>query len=365
MRIPLLEIGHLTMSIPIVQGGMGVGISLSSLAAAVANTGGVGVISGVEIGFNFPNYLKNKLKTNLEALRYHIRRARELSPLGTIGVNLMVAINNYDEMVTAAVEEGIDIIFSGAGLPLHLPKLTANSKTLAAPIVSSGRAAGVICRQWDRKYKYLPDAIVVEGPLAGGHLGFDPEDLTGTPPTLDQLLREVRRTIRPFEDQYGRQIPVIVGGGITTGEEIGCLLAQGAQGVQIGTLFALTEECDASPGWKNELLRATKDDVMIIQSPVGMPGRAVRNRFLEEVGIGGRRPIRCGINCLKPCNPRYAPYCIAEALINAQQGNLESGFAFAGANVYKVNSIRPVQEVVNQLCEELYEYQPDITPVGR
>lgn len=363
MRIPLLEIGHLTMSVPIVQGGMGVGISLSRLAAAVANTGGIGVIAGAEIGFNFPNYLKSKLKTNLEALRYHIRRARELSPLGVLGVNLMVAINNYDDMVRAAVEEGIDIIFSGAGLPLHLPKLTAGSKTLIAPILSSGRGAEVICKQWSRKYNYLPDAIVVEGPLAGGHLGFTRDELVNNPPALDQLVQDVRNAIQPYEEKAGRSIPIIAGGGLTTGEEVGHLLSHGAQGVQIGTLFALTEECDASPAWKNELLRATKEDVTIIQSPVGMPGRAVRNRFLEEVAMGKRKPIRCGINCLKPCHPQEAPYCIAEALINAQQGNLNAGFAFTGANVYKVNKIRTVQEVVNQLCEEIYEYDSDTVPM--
>lgn len=359
MRVPLLEIGHLTMSVPIVQGGMGVGISLSGLASAVANTGGIGVIAGAEIGFNFPNYLKSKLKTNLEALRYHIRRARELSPLGVLGVNLMVAINNYDDMVRTAVEEKIDIIFSGAGLPLHLPRLTAGSKTLVSPIVSSGRGAEVICKQWDRKYNYLPDAIVVEGPLAGGHLGFNLNQLTGNPPTLESLVLEVRNVIKPFEEKYGRRVPIIAGGGITTGGEAGYLLTHGAEGIQMGTLFALTQECDASPAWKNELLRATKEDVIIIQSPVGMPGRAVRNQFLDEVAKGHRKPIRCGINCLKPCQPKDAPYCIAEALINAQKGNLDAGFAFSGANVYKVNKIRTVQEVVNQLCEEIYEYHPD------
>lgn len=362
MRIPLLQIGHFTVSVPVVQGGMGVGISLSNLASAVANAGGIGVIAGAEIGFDFPNYQKNKVQANLDALRYHIRRAKELAPKGIIGVNLMVAINNYDEMVQAAVEEGIDIIFSGAGLPLHLPKLTANSNTLIAPIISSGRGAEVICRQWDRKYNYLPDAIVIEGPLAGGHLGFDFAELEGELPTLDKLLTEVRAAIQPYEEKYARQIPLIVGGGIVSGGEIGHLLKQGAQGVQIGTLFALTEECDASTAWKSEVLNAEKDDIVIIKSPVGMPGRAVKNAFLEEVELGHKQPIRCGMNCLRPCQPNKAPYCIADALINAQRGNLDAGFAFSGANAYMIHEIRPVREVMHQLCDEIKNYEPENDP---
>lgn len=360
MRIPPLKIGNLTARLPIVQGGMGVGISLSKLAAAVAKAGGIGVIAGAEIGFNFPEYQKNKLQANLQAIRHHIRQARELAPHGILGINLMVAINHYELMVKTALEEGIDIIFSGAGLPLNLPKLTSHSNTKIVPIISSGRGAAVICRQWDRKFNYLPDAIVIEGPLAGGHLGFDYQELTSEElPSLDNLVLQVKQAIQPYEEKYDRNVPLIVGGGIITGEEIGHLLDHGAQGVQIATLFAATEECDASPAWKNELIRATKDDVMIIQSPVGMPGRAIRNPFLEEMTEGKRRPIRCSINCLRPCKPQEAPYCIAEALINAQQGNLNEGFAFSGANVDQIHEILPVQKVIDRLVDGIRAYQEE------
>lgn len=364
MQIPTLQIGHLKAKVPIVQGGMGVGISLSNLASAVARAGGIGVISAVEIGFNFPDYSRKKNQTNLEALRYHIRRAKELAPGGIIGVNIMVAINNFKDLVRTAVEEKVDLIFSGAGLPLNLPELVQGSGTKIAPIISSGRGAEIICRQWDRKYHYLPDAIVVEGPLAGGHLGYTLDELTSdNVPQLADIVKEVQERIRPYAEKYARPIPLIAGGGIVNGEQIGELLSHGAQGVQIGTLFALTHECDASLAWKNEVLRATKEDIIIIQSPVGMPGRAVRNQFLEEVAMGQRKPIRCTINCLQPCHPSKSPYCIADALINAQQGKLEEGFAFTGANAYQVRELHSVREVVERLSAELLAYEPELEPV--
>ncbi len=357
MQIPELKIGYLTAKIPIIQGGMGVGISLSKLAAAVANNGAIGVISATEIGFNYPGYEKNRLKANIEALRYHIRQAKVTAPQGILGVNLMVATNNYELMARTAVEEGINIIFSGAGLPLNLPKYTKKSSTLISPIISSGRGAEVICKHWIRKHDYLPDAIVLEGPLAGGHLGFKIEDLN-SPPSLDQLIKEVREAVKPFENQFNRQIPIIAGGGIVDGYEIARMLQKGAHGVQIGTLFAATDECDASLAWKKELIRAKKNDVIIIQSPVGLPGRAVKNQFLEEI-TRKRKPFSCSVNCLRTCTPATAPYCIASALINAQSGNLKEGFAFTGANVYRIDKIKPVKEVIEKLCSEIIEYDAD------
>ena len=354
MIIPELKIGHLTANVPIVQGGMGVGISLSSLAAAVANCGAIGVISGIEPGFTLDHYSKNKFQANIDGLVYHIRRARELAPQGIIGVNIMTAINNFDDMVKAAVKEKIDIIFAGAGLPMKLPELIKDSMTKIAPIVSSGKVAQLICKQWDRKHSYLPDAIVVEGPEAGGHLGFSVEELEHIEDfSLKKLVQEVLEAIKPFEEKYDRKIPVIAGGGVYDGADIAELLKAGASGVQMSTRFVATYECDASPEFKQAYIDAREEDVMIIKSPVGMPGRAIRNAFLEKVYKNEKpKGIKC-INCLKPCNPAETLYCIADALINAQKGNLDKGFAFAGAKVHRIDRLMSVKELVDELMAEL------------
>jgi NAD(P)H-dependent flavin oxidoreductase YrpB (nitropropane dioxygenase family) len=357
MIIPELKIGNLTASVPIIQGGMGVGISLSGLAAAVANCGAIGVISGVEPGFNFEGYQKNKYQTNLDALAYHIQKAKELAPKGIIGVNIMTAINNFDDMVKTAVKAKVDIIFSGAGLPMKLPELVKDSMTKIAPIVSSGKVAQLICRQWDKKHNYLPDAIILEGPEAGGHLGFSLEQLSDLKDfSLVKLVKEVLEAIAPFEEKYGRKIPVIAGGGIHDGKDIGDVLAAGAAGVQMATRFVATHECDASDAFKQAYLDAKEEDVTIIKSPVGMPGRAIRNEFINMVYRDGKpQDIKC-INCLKPCNPKETLYCIADALINAQKGNLDRGFAFAGAKVHKIDKIISVRSLIDELMEELRQY---------
>ncbi|WP_026895944.1 NAD(P)H-dependent flavin oxidoreductase [Clostridiisalibacter paucivorans] len=360
MKIPSLKIGDLTASVPIVQGGMGVGISMSRLAAAVANCGGIGVISGVEPGFNFDGYYKDKIKTNLKALRHHIRKAKELAPKNIIGVNIMTAINNFEDMVKTAVEEKIDIIFSGAGLPLSLPKFVKDSNTKIAPIVSSGRVAKLICKQWDKKYQYLPDAIVLEGPKAGGHLGFSNEDLeteNENKSSLTDMVKEVLESIKPFERKYNRKIPVIAAGGVHDGRDIARLLLAGASGVQMGTRFVATHECDASEAFKKAYIDAKKDDVVIIKSPVGMPGRAINNDFIRKVYENyENKEIKC-IRCLKGCNPKSTPYCIADALINAQKGNFEKGFAFAGENVYRIKEITSVKALIEGLMKEIEEYE--------
>ncbi len=352
MNLPELKIGELVAKVPIVQGGMGVGISLSSLAGAVALNGGVGVISGVEIGFNEPDYFKNKAQANIRAMKRHIREARNICKDGVLGINIMVALNNFEEMVKEAVKEKIDIIFCGAGLPLKLPELTKGSHTKIVPIISSGRAAAVICKSWDRYYNVTPDAIVVEGPMAGGHLGFSEDELSKPSHQLKQLLADVLDAIKPFEQKYDKKIPVIAAGGVFDGRDIAELIYLGASGVQMGTRFVATHECDASAEFKKAYINAGHDDVEIIHSPVGMLGRAIRNSFLDEVKSGMKKPIRCLCNCLKPCKPSKAPYCIADALINAQKGNLDKGFAFAGVNVYRVNKIVSVKELIDELVSE-------------
>lgn len=353
MKIPALRIGDLEVKLPIVQGGMGVGISLSGLATAVANCGALGVISGVETGFYRADYTLDKRQASVKGLLEQLNLARKKSPFGAIGVNIMVALNNFEEMVTAAVQGMADIIFSGAGLPLNLPELTAGSAIKLAPIISSGRAASLLCRHWLKRYGRVPDALVLEGPLAGGHLGYSRGQLLDpASPTLEQLIPEVLEAVKPFPTEYG-PIPIIAGGGLWTGYDIGRVLQLGAAAAQLGSRFVPTFECDASDAFKQEYLRATADDIVLIDSPVGMPGRAISNELLKRVQAGEMTPIRCAYNCLRPCSPKKAPYCIAEALINAQRGDLEHGFAFCGANAWRADQITSVAEVMTELVDEL------------
>lgn len=354
MIIPKLIIGNLKPRIPLVQGGMGVGVSMWRLASAVANSGGIGVISGVEPGFKFPQYLRNKREANREALAYNIKKARQASPAGIIGVNIMTALNDFENMVQTAVREKVDIIFSGAGLPLKLPDLIRDSVTRIVPIISSARAASVLCKHWDRKYNYLPDAIVVEGPEAGGHLGFTIEQLKNIAEyPLTRLVREIRQAVRPYEEKYKKNVPLIAAGGIFGGIDAAKLLSLGASAIQMASRFVATYECDVHQRFKDQYINAAKEDIIIINSPVGLPGRAIKNAYLEDVEAGIKKPIKCLSNCLKTCNPGKSPYCIAEALINAQQGNLNNGFAFAGASAYRVDKMSSVKNIINEVMSEI------------
>jgi nitronate monooxygenase len=331
---------------------MGVGISLSRLASAVANEGGIGVIATAGIGMNEPDFSRNFLEANIRALRKEIRKARELTK-GILGVNIMVAMSNFADMVRTAMEEGIDIIFSGAGLPLNLPQfLNDTVKTKLVPIVSSARASGIIVRKWSEKYNCLPDAVVVEGPMAGGHLGFK-EHMIGNPEySLEKLVLQVIQAIKPYEDRYKKTIPVIAAGGIYTGKDIYRVFQLGASGVQMATRFVTTYECDASEKFKQTYVDSRREDIVIIKSPVGMPGRAIRNAFLDEVSQGKRKPFKCPYHCIVTCNYKTSPYCIASALINAKKGNLSHGFAFAGENAYRAKGIISVKELIETLTEE-------------
>ena len=278
-----LKIGELTARIPVIQGGMGVGISLSGLAGSVAACGGVGVISTAQIGYRDPEFEKDPIKTNLRVIGEEIQKARKIAKGGILGVNIMVATKQYAEYVKAAVKAGIDLIISGAGLPMELPKLVAGSKTKIAPIVSTVKAARVICRFWDHHYQRMPDLVVIEGPKAGGHLGFSRKQLEEfTPVTYDQEIRGILAEVKKYADKYGKEIPVVVAGGIFTREDMLHAMELGADGVQMGTRFVTTWECDASEAYKQTYLHAKKEDIVIVDSPVGMPGRAIRNRFLEE-----------------------------------------------------------------------------------
>ena len=353
-----LNIGDLKIKLPIIQGGMGIGISMSGLAGAVANEGGVGVIAAAAIGMLEPDYRKNFIEANIRALKREIQKAREITG-GVLGVNIMVALTNFPELVKTAISEGIDIIFSGAGLPMNLPGfLTKGSKTKLVPIVSSGRAARILCAKWKEQYDYLPDAIVLEGPKAGGHLGFKRNQLNDPAYRLEKLLPEVITEVKVFEEEYQVNIPVIAAGGIYTGADIKEIMDMGASGVQLGTRFVTTEECDASEAFKQSYIDSYEKDMEIISSPVGMPGRAIGNEFIDKINRGEKRPVKCPYKCLKTCNIESTPYCIVAALVNAMKGNFYNGFAFAGSNAYIATKIISVRETIESLISEFKEALP-------
>lgn len=352
-----LNIGGHIVQFPIIQGGMGVGISLSGLASAVANEGGIGVISAAGLGMLHREKSKDFLENNKLGLRDEIQRAKRLSG-GVIGVNIMVALTNFADLVSAAIEEEIDIIFAGAGLPLDLPKyLKPGSHTRLVPIVSSARAAALICQKWWNNFAYLPDAIVVEGPKAGGHLGFKPNQIENEDFALEKLIPEVLKVTTEFESAHGKHIPVIAAGGIYSGADIANFLEMGASGVQLGTRFVTTDECDASDEFKAAYLKAEYTDVKIIQSPVGMPGRAINSPFLEDVEAGKRHPKTCPVNCIHTCDIKTAPYCIMASLTSALRGNFRRGYAFAGSNVWRTNKIISVKELMHTLRMEYEIHQ--------
>lgn len=354
MQLPKLIIGDLTIQVPIIQGGMGVGISLSGLSSAVANQGGVGVIAAAMPGIHERDITTDPDAANIRVLTREIRKAKQLTQ-GVLGVNIMVALTNYADMVRTSITEGIDIIFSGAGLPLDLPGfLTPGCKTKLVPIVSSARAAKIICKKWLSRFNYLPDAIVVEGPKAGGHIGFKPNQIEDPNFSIEQLVTEVIDILKPIEAEQHSKIPVIAAGGIFSGEDIYDFILRGAAGVQMGTRFVATHECDADDGFKQTYLDAQKKDMVIIKSPVGLPGRAVGNPFLEAAHQGQKTPFKCPFHCLKTCDPEKSPYCIALALGNARKGKFKYGFAFAGKNAYRINEIISVKELMDALISEYH-----------
>ena len=347
--VPTLKIGDLEINPPIIQGGMGVRVSRSGLASAVANEGCAGVIASVGLG-DYENSAASKfVEVNNVALRAEIRKARSLSK-GVIGVNVMVVLSNYEEFVKVCVEEKVDLIICGSGLPLDLPKLTEGSNIKLIPIVSSARAFNIIYRKWKQNYNKVPDAVILEGPMAGGHLGFSHDDIiNGKTATLEQLVKE----LVDYVDTLEETIPVIAAGGIFDGADIAKFLKIGASGVQMATRFVCTDECDVHNDFKQAYLSAKKEDITIINSPVGLPGRVIRNEFTKRVLQGETIPFKCPHHCLRSCNPRTAPYCIARVLGDASKGMLDNSFVFAGANAYRCTEIVSVKTLIGQLKEEL------------
>ena len=370
-----LKIGNLVAKHPVIQGGMGVGVSLSSLAGAVAKAGGIGIISTAQIGFKDQDFGKNPMAANLRAIHSELKKARDKAPQGILGFNIMVATKEYASYVKEAVKAGADVIISGAGLPIDMPKFVAEAenenggsekkerRTMIAPIVSSVKSALVICRMWDRKYHTAPDFVVVEGPCAGGHLGFSREQLTELgadtdhvaetfdEPAYDKEIRGIIETVKSFAEKYKKHIPVITAGGIFDHKDVLHQFALGAEGIQAATRFVTTEECDADIAYKEAYINAKEEDIVIVKSPVGMPGRAIKNKFLERVAQGPVKVERC-FRCLEHCNPATTPYCITKALINAAEGRIDEALLFCGSNAYRCEKIETVPEVMAALCGE-------------
>jgi NAD(P)H-dependent flavin oxidoreductase YrpB (nitropropane dioxygenase family) len=347
--IPTLKIGTLEINPPIIQGGMGVRVSRSGLASAVANEGCAGIIASVGLG-DYENTTASKfVEVNNDALRAEIRKARTLTD-GVIGVNVMVVLSNYEEFIKVCVEEKVDLIICGSGLPLDLPKLTEGSNIKLIPIVSSARAFNIIYRKWKQNFNKIPDAVILEGPMAGGHLGFSHDDMiNGTTQPLEHLVKELVEYTNTLEET----IPVIAAGGIFDGNDIAKFLKIGASGVQMATRFVCTTECDVDDNFKQAYIKAKKEDIAIIKSPVGLPGRVISNEFTKRVLKGETIPFKCQHHCLRSCNPRTAPYCIAKVLGDASKGLLDNSFVFAGANAYRCTEIVSVKTLIGQLKEEL------------
>jgi NAD(P)H-dependent flavin oxidoreductase YrpB (nitropropane dioxygenase family) len=337
-----MRIGDLEAAVPVIQGGMGVRVSLSGLAGAVALAGGVGVISTAQIGYRDPDFSRNPIECNLKAIGQEIRKAKEISHGGIIGVNIMVVTRRYEDYVKAAVKAGADLIISGAGLPMELPGMTEGSGAKLAPIVSSARALQVILRYWKKRYQKKPDLVIIEGPQAGGHLGFTKEELQALgAEAYEERIGEILNITKKEE------IPTVVAGGVYTGEDLRHYLAMGAAGVQMATRFVTTYECDAHSNYKQAYLDAKKEDIVIVSSPVGMPGRAIHNEFLDRVAAGERFMNGCR-QCITTCDPKTSPYCITQALINAVEGRVQEGLLFCGSNAYRAEKLEKVSDIMEE-----------------
>lgn len=349
MQLQPLQIGDLTIEYPIIQGGMGVGISRSKLAGAVSANGGLGIISTAQIGYDEDGFEQNQEQANLQAIHKHLAKAKEIAKGKPVGVNIMVATKDYPAYVRASVEAGADVIISGAGLPVHLPEYVEGSSCKIAPIVSSEKAAQLMLRNWEKKYHRTADFIVIEGPQAGGHLGFKVEQLSHiTTKEYEDEIQKIIAVVRDYENKFAQKIPVIVAGGIFNHEDICHALSLGADGVQIASRFVATQECDADERYKQAYIQAKKEDIEIVMSPVGMPGRALKNAFVQKIEKKPLPVSRC-FNCLEKCNPAKVPYCITKALINAVRGDIENGLIFVGANVGRITRMTNVHDLMAEL----------------
>lgn len=348
-----IKVGNKQSKYPIIQGGMGVGVSRHKLAGNVSKEGGIGIISTADIGYLEDDFKQEPMKANLRAIGKEIKKAREIAGEDKIvGVNIMVALKNYSEMVKECVKQKIDLIISGAGIPKELPEYVKGSSTKIAPIVSSLRCCKLIVEHWIKKYNYVPDMIVIEGPEAGGHLGFKKEELEeNTKPKLENITTEVVTYIKEVEQKMKKEIPIIAAGGIWDSKDIQRFLKLGASGVQMATRFVATKECDASIEFKEAYVNAKKEDIKIIKSPVGMPGRAIYNKFIKQTESRKCKIDKC-YQCIKTCNIASSPYCITKALIHSVKGDVDNGLIFCGSNVSRIKEIVSVHDLMQELvCE--------------
>ena len=348
-----LKMGNIEAKVPLIQGGMGVGISLGRLAGAVAKEGGIGIIAADQIGFKEPDFDTNTKEANLRAIQKEYDKARAIAPDGIIGFNIMVAMRHYEEYVRAAIDAGADLILSGAGLPTDLPRIAGDSRAKLAPIVSTDKSAKVILKYWGRKYKRMPDLLVIEGPKAGGHLGFTKEQLKAyDQAAYDAEVSDILDTVRSYEEEFQCRIPVALAGGIENKAQAEHAFSLGVDAIQAATRFVTTEECDAHIKYKEAYLNAKETDIVIVKSPVGMPGRAILNPFMEKVMAGERIPHSSCHGCLQKCNPSEIPYCITDALVHAARGEVDDALLFCGAYAYKADHLETVKEVIDSLMPE-------------
>ena len=348
MKKNLFSIGKKQVRVPIVQGGMGVGISLGRLAGTVAKEGGAGTISAAQIGFKEPDFYENPIEANKRAIHKEMQKARAISPDGIVGFNLMVAMNDYETYAHEVIAAGADFIVSGAGLPVDLPAYTADSDIAIAPIVSTQKSAHVILKFWDKKYKRTADFIVIEGPMAGGHLGFHKEQLEEfTPDIYGEEVKKIITVVQKYEEKYEKKIPVILAGGIYDHADYERAFSLGADGVQIATRFVTTEECDADEHYKQTYIQAEKPvfyDDFNLRSAVLCVFGLVISLWYQRIP-----PTKC-LRCIHTCNPAETPYCITEALIHAAKGETENALLFCGGRAYEAKTIETVKKVIDYFC---------------
>ncbi|MDL2310666.1 nitronate monooxygenase family protein [Peptostreptococcaceae bacterium OttesenSCG-928-C18] len=344
-----VKIGSKGLDIPVIQGGMGVGVSLGKLAGSVAKEGAMGTISMVNIGYKEKDFYKNKLQANVRAFNKEFSKAREISAgKGIIATNIMAALTDYKDLVKEAVKSKVDAIVVGAGLPLNLPELVGTKDILIAPIISSVRALSVVVKSWMRKYERVPDFVVLEGKGAGGHLGFDEEEISVNKISLEKLTKEVVSYLKDLKEKIGYKIPLFVGGSFFDGNDLNMVREWGAEGIQMGTRFIATEESDVGDKFKNIIVNSSKEDISLLHSPVGMPARAIKTPLLKKIKKGRIPSKRC-INCLTPCNPKTTDFCISDALISAAYGDVENGLFFSGSLAHRVKEITTVGKIFEEI----------------
>ncbi|MDX1809050.1 MAG: nitronate monooxygenase family protein [Sulfurospirillaceae bacterium] len=359
MTLKSLKIGKHTIKHPIIQGGMGLGISWDQLAGNVSLNGGLGVISSVGTGYyKDQRYVKKEISErpfevenfySRDSFRAIINSAKKISNGNPVAANILYAINDYGRVARDACELGVDIIITGAGLPTNMPEFTEGYPDVAlVPIVSSAKALKIICKRWKQRYNRLPDGVIVEGPKSGGHQGFTYEQCFKEEYQLENLIGPVKEEIKNWGD-----FPLIAAGGIWDHNDIVKAIELGADGVQMGTRFIGTHECDASENFKKVILDSKEEDIQLLKSPVGYPARGIRTNLIKLVEKREGPKIKCISNCVSPCHrgqeAKVVGYCIADRLSDAYMGRVETGLFFTGSNGYKLKEIISVKELINKL----------------